>query len=50
MDQKIPLFKIYWDEDDIQAVSNSIRRGMNWACGPNIEEFEKLISQYLGQK
>lgn len=45
---KIPLFKIYWDEDDISAVANSIRRGMNWACGPNIEKFENATSKYLG--
>lgn len=47
---KIPLFKIYWDKSDIKAVSNSIRQGMNWACGPNIEIFEKEISKYLGIK
>lgn len=47
---QIPLFKIYWDEDDIKSVNNSIRRGMFWAAGPNIEEFEKLISNYLGVK
>jgi len=50
MKQKIPLFKIYWDEEDVKSVSDSVRRGMNWACGPNIEEFEKLIAQYLGVK
>ncbi len=50
MNWKIPLFKIYWDENDIKSVSNSIRRGMFWAAGPNIEEFEKLISNYLGVK
>lgn len=50
MNYKIPLFKIYWDENDIKAVSDSIRRGMNWAAGPNIEAFEKLISEYLGKK
>jgi perosamine synthetase len=47
---KIPLFKIYWDQDDIEAMSNSIKQGMNWALGPNIEEFERLIAQYLGTK
>lgn len=46
----IPLFKIYWDEDDVEAVTESIKRGMNWAAGPNIEEFEKLIAEYLGKK
>ena len=47
---KIPLFKIYWDEDDIKAVTRSIKRGMHWAAGPFIEEFEKLIADYLGVK
>lgn len=47
---KIPLFKIYWDEDDIEAVTESLKRGMNWAAGPNIEEFEKLLAQYLGRE
>lgn len=47
---QIPLFKIYWDGDDIKAVTDSIKRGMHWAAGPNIEKFEKLISQYLGRK
>lgn len=50
MNHKIPLFKIYWDEEDVKAVSDSIRRGMNWAAGPNVEEFEKLLAGYLGKK
>jgi perosamine synthetase len=50
MDNKIPLFKIYWDKDDIEAVTGSIERGRDWACGPNIEKFEELISQYIGRK
>ncbi len=44
----IPLFKINWNEKDIEAVSSALKRGMNWACGPKIEEFEKKISQYIG--
>ena len=47
---KIPLFKIYHDKNDIEAVTKSIKRGMNWAVGPNIEKFEKLISKYLNRK
>jgi perosamine synthetase len=50
MDWKIPLFKIYWDEDDIEMVNSSIRRGMNWAAGPYIPEFERLFAEYLGVK
>jgi perosamine synthetase len=47
---KIPLFKIYWDEGDGKAVTKSIKRGRNWAAGPNIEEFEKKLAEYLGVK
>ncbi len=50
MSFKIPLFKIYWDEDDVKAVSDSVRQGMNWAAGPNIGEFEKKLAEYLGVK
>jgi perosamine synthetase len=45
---KIPLFRIYWDENDIQAVSELIKRGGYWATGPEIEKFEKLIAKYVG--
>lgn len=47
---KIPLFEIYWDEDDIVAVNKAIRRGMEWAIGPEIEQFEKELARYLGVK
>ena len=45
---KIPLFKMYWDEDDISQVNNAIRSGMNWALGPQIPTFEKMIADYIG--
>jgi len=47
---KIPLFKIYWDKEDVNAAKNVIISGMNWATGKYIEEFEKRISEYLGVK
>lgn len=47
---KIPLFKMYWDEDDISAVSEAIRSGMNWAVGSNVARFEEEIAQYIGTK
>jgi len=50
MKTKIPLFKIYWDENDVKAVSDAIKMGMNWAIGPRIEEFEKKIAAYIGTK
>jgi perosamine synthetase len=48
MTWKIPLFKIYWDEDDVEAVTESIRAGMNWATGPNVTKFEESIASYVG--
>ena len=50
MNQKIPLFKIYWDKEDIEAISRVVKSGMNWAIGSNIEKFENEISEYIGTK
>ncbi|MGQ9788759.1 MAG: DegT/DnrJ/EryC1/StrS family aminotransferase [Candidatus Hadarchaeaceae archaeon] len=47
---KIPLFKIYWDEEDVRAVTSAIKKGMYWAAGPDIDEFEKRISEYIGKR
>ncbi len=49
MKWKIPLFKSYWEEDDIEAVAAVIRRGTYWATGPEIEQFEKEIAEYIGR-
>ena len=45
---KVPLFKILWDEEDVQNVEREIKSGMNWAVGPNIEKFEKMVAEYIG--
>src|SRR3989344_2697546 len=50
MDWKIPLFKTYNDSDDLAAVSSVIRRGTYWAIGPEIQEFENKIAQFIGKK
>lgn len=50
MKWKIQLLKIYWDEEDVATETQSIRRGMYWVIGPNIEEFEKGICEYPGTK
>jgi perosamine synthetase len=50
MTWKIPLFKMYWDEDDITLVNGAIRSGMNWAAGPLISEFEQKIAKFIGTK
>jgi len=46
----IPLFKIYWDEKDVEAVAKVIRSGMYWTTGPLVEELETKIAEYLGVK
>ena len=45
---KIPLFKIAWNEEDINAVNKVIRRGSYWATGEEIEEFEDAVSYKVG--
>jgi len=50
MEWRIPLFKTYSDEEDVKAVAKILRRGTYWANGPEIQEFEKKIADYLGVK
>lgn len=50
MTWKIPLFKIYWDEVDVDAVDNEIKSGMNWAVGKNVEKFETMLNEEMGSK
>ena len=44
----LPLYKIYSDDEDEKLITKIIRRGSEWAIGPEIEEFENLISKYVG--
>jgi perosamine synthetase len=46
----VPLFKIFWDDDDTAAVSRVIRRGMYWTCGPESKELEKKLAGYIGTR
>jgi len=48
VDWKIPLYKIYTDEEDLTLITKIIKRGNNWAIGPEIEEFENAIKNYVG--
>ena len=50
MNWKVPLFKIYWDEEDVRMVEDTIQRGMLWSIGPNIEKFENMLTDYIGEK
>ena len=47
-DWKIPLYKIYTDDEDVNLITKIIRRGTQWAIGPEIEEFENAIKNYVG--
>jgi perosamine synthetase len=48
MKWKIPLYKIMWDKDDMLAISKIIKRGMYWGIGPEIDEFERALAEYVG--
>ncbi len=50
MTRQIPLFKIYSDDDDLNAVTEVIRRGSYWAEGPEIAAFEEKIARYVGME
>ena len=50
MVQNIPLFKIYWDDQDVGEVASVIKKGMYWAIGPEIRKFENKICEYVGVK
>ena len=50
MKWKIPLYKIFTDGDDNKAVNKVLQRGMDWAIGHEIAEFEKKIANYIGTK
>ena len=45
---KVPLFKILVEKEDINNISKVIKRGMHWAEGPEIIEFENKLAKYLG--
>ena len=47
---KIPLFKINVTKSDITSVTNVIKRGTDWACGPEINNLEDELSKYVGSK
>ena len=50
MTGKIPLYKIFTDREDNRAVNKVLQRGMDWAIGPEITEFEKKLASYIGTK
>ena len=47
---KVPLYKVSVDKDDVKSVTNVIKRGMDWAIGPEIEQFEEQLANYVGTR
>lgn len=45
---KVPLYRVYVDKNDLSYTSKVIKRGMSWAIGPEIEEFESKLAKYVG--
>ena len=50
MKTQIPLYKVHWTEDDVNAVTQVIRRGMYWTGGPENQVFENAVASYVGRK
>lgn len=47
MPDRIPLFEIAWDEQEILNAVESIGRGGYWAKGPFVDEFESRLEEYF---
>jgi len=47
---KIPLYKISNSFEDISSISKVIKRGMDWAIGPEIIDLENNLANYIGSK
>ena len=45
---KIPLYKVYTDDEDVNLITKIVKRGTYWTMGPEIEEFENNIKDYVG--
>ena len=50
MKWKIPLYRIFTDKEDEKSIARVLSRGMDWAIGPEILEFERKIANYVGIK
>jgi len=47
-DWKLPLYKIFTDDEDLSQITKIVKRGTYWAMGPEIEELENAIKNYVG--
>lgn len=41
---------MYWDQDDLEQVNAAMSTGMNWALGPQIPAFEKMVADFIGTR
>lgn len=46
----VPLFRIYWDEEDVNSTVAVIRSGSHWAVGESVTRFEKELAAFTGTK
>ncbi|MBN2336456.1 DegT/DnrJ/EryC1/StrS family aminotransferase [Candidatus Bathyarchaeota archaeon] len=46
----IPLYSIFSDEEDVEAVASVIRRKSYWTGGKEVQEFEEVVADYLGRR
>jgi perosamine synthetase len=46
----IPVFKIPFEESDLEAVAKVLRRGMEWTNGPEVTKLEEEVAKYIGTK
>ena len=50
MNWKIPLFKTYWDQNDIDSIAKVIKRETYWTMGPEVTKLEESIAQYVNTR
>lgn len=48
--KSIPLFKMYTDKTDVEAVTRVIQRENFWATGEEINKFELELARFIGRK
>ena len=47
---KIPLYRAFTDSEDVRRVTAVLKRGSNWAIGPEVAEFEQVVAKCVGRK
>ena len=50
MSEGVPLFEIYWDENEVKNAIDSITRGGYWANGPYVDQFEARLERFFDRE